>query len=126
MKGTEGVLQVFLNEKERILLVENENLVQPHLDLLECFAEFLGMLLCHLRQSSQGTKLYKEVLQLKEEMSNRESFVLIQIRWNNFYECAIQYTQQVEALRSEITKISYPLNLLEATCIMLANKTFFC
>ena len=124
-QGTEGVLQVFLNEKERILLVENENLVQPHLDLLECFAEFLGILLHHLRSSSRGTTIYKDVSQLKEEMEKRESVVLMQIRWSNYYECVVDYTEKVEVLHNEITKNILSFKPTGSQLYHVGEKDFF-
>lgn len=124
-EGKEGVLQIFLNEKERVLLEENENLLQPHLDLLECFAEFFGMFLCHLRQSSEGIKFHRGVDILKEEMNKKEDFSLMHIRWSNFYECIIKYAKKTELLREEVAKNILSFKPTGSNLFYVGEQDFF-
>ncbi|BBM82366.1 PAS domain S-box protein [Candidatus Uabimicrobium amorphum] len=125
-----GVLQIFLSEKERSLIETNSNLLQSHLDLVECLAQFIGLILHNLQRSSQiSLQSHHGIVLLQKELATKisaeEDFCIMQIHWSSFDEDLLNYLQDMEELHGELSKNILSFKPTGSILFNVGQKDFF-
>ncbi|WP_372369584.1 PAS domain-containing protein [Candidatus Uabimicrobium sp. HlEnr_7] len=126
----QGVLQIFLNEKERSLIEANKNLIQSHADLVECLAQYIGLLLYNMQSNSQinvqshhGIKLLHKEIQAK--MSTEQDFCIMQIHWRSFDNDLLEYLEHIESIHNILTKNILSFKPTGSTLFYVGQQDFF-